>query len=195
MLVTPHSFIATSNPILYCGAKPVFVDIDPDTLNMDPVLAERAVTPRTKLILLVHQVGRPCDLEAFASIASRYGLKLIEDAACATGSSYRGQAIGGNSYSPLVCFSFHPRKVISTGDGGMITTGDERLSQTLRLLRQHGMSVNDLQRHHSKTVVAESYPILGYNYPPNRCPGGHRSCAGEKARRHRGPQTRDCRSL
>lgn len=164
VLVPPHSFIATSNPVLYCGATPVFVDIDRDTLNMDPTLAERAITPRTKLILLVHQVGRPCDLEAFASMAARHSLKLIEDAACAIGSSYRGQPIGTNTYSPLVCFSFHPRKVISTGDGGMITTGDEKLSRTLRLLRQHGMSINDLQRHNSKTVVPESYPILGYNY-------------------------------
>jgi dTDP-4-amino-4,6-dideoxygalactose transaminase len=164
VIVTPHSFIATSNPILYCGATPVFADIDPETLNMDPEAAERAITPRTKLIMLVHQIGRPCDLAAFGAIAARHNLKLIEDAACATGSAYRGRPIGENSHSPLVCFSFHPRKIISTGDGGMITTGDEGLAQKLRLLRQHGMSVNDLQRHTSKTVVAESYPVLGYNY-------------------------------
>jgi perosamine synthetase len=164
VLVTPHSFIATSNPILYCGARPVFVDIDPATLNMDPAAAERAITAKTKLILLVHQVGRPCDLAAFAAISVRHGLKLIEDAACATGSSYQGNPVGKNTFSPLVCFSFHPRKIISTGDGGMITTGDAALAQKLRLLRQHGMSVNDLQRHRSTTVVAESYPILGYNY-------------------------------
>jgi perosamine synthetase len=164
VLVSPHSFIATSNPILYCGATPVFVDIDPATLNMDPAAAERAITARTKLILLVHQVGRPCDLVAFAAIAGRHGLKLIEDAACATGSAYQGNPIGKNKFSPMVCFSFHPRKIISTGDGGMITTGDGWLAQKLRLLRQHGMSVNDLQRHRSTTVVAESYPVLGYNY-------------------------------
>jgi perosamine synthetase len=164
VVVSPHSFIATSNPILYCGARPVFVDIDPATLNMDPSGTEKAITSRTKALLLVHQVGRPCDIAAFAEIAARRGVKLIEDAACATGSVYQGQSIGGNRFSPLVCFSFHPRKIISTGDGGMITTDDVALTQKLRLLRQHGMSVNDLQRHKSTTVIAESYPVLGYNY-------------------------------
>lgn len=164
VIVTPHSFIATTNAILYCGARPVFVDIDPKTLNMDSRGVAAAVTPRTKAVMAVHQVGRPADMEALVRITSARGLRLIEDAACATGSTYRGRPIGGNGYSPLVCFSFHPRKIVSTGDGGMITTGDADLAQRLRLLRQHGMSANDLQRHHSKTVVSESYPILGYNY-------------------------------
>jgi dTDP-4-amino-4,6-dideoxygalactose transaminase len=164
VIVPSHSFIATANPILYCGARPVFVDIDPATLNLDPVLVAAAVSRRTKAIVAVHQVGRPADLVALARIASERGIKLIEDAACATGSTYKGRAIGDNTYSPLVCFSFHPRKVISTGDGGMITTGDAELAKRLRLLRQQGMSVNDLQRHTSKTVVSESYPVVGYNY-------------------------------
>lgn len=164
VIVTPHSYIATSNAILYCGARPVFVDIDPRTLNMDVGLAAAAVSRRTKAILAVHQVGRPADLAALAALAAENGLALIEDAACAIGSTYRGRPIGDNTHSPLVCFSFHPRKVMSTGDGGMITTSDADIAQQLRLLRQHGMSVNDLQRHHSKTVVTEAYPILGYNY-------------------------------
>jgi len=164
VIVTPHSFIATSNAILHCGARPVFADIDPATLNMDPRLAAAAVGARTKAILAVHQVGRHADLMALRRLASERGLALVEDAACAIGSTYRGRPIGDNTYSPLVCFSFHPRKVISTGDGGMITTGDADLAKRLRLLRQHGMSASDLQRHQSKTVVAESYPILGYNY-------------------------------
>jgi dTDP-4-amino-4,6-dideoxygalactose transaminase len=164
VIVTPHSFIASANSILYCGAVPVFVDIDPATLNMDPRGIAGAVTPRTKAILAVHQVGRPAELDTLKRIASERGLKLIEDAACATGSAYRDRPIGDNTYSPLVCFSFHPRKIISTGDGGMITTGDAELAGHLRLLRQHGMSVNDLERHKSKTVIEEHYPILGYNF-------------------------------
>jgi dTDP-4-amino-4,6-dideoxygalactose transaminase len=164
VIVPSHSFIATSNPILYCGARPVFVDIEPETLNMDPVLVAAAAGRRTKAILAVHQVGRPARLDALAKIAAERGLILIEDAACAVGSTYKGRPIGDNSHSPLVCFSFHPRKLISTGDGGMITTGDAELAKRLRLLRQQGMSANDLERHRSKTVVAESYPVLGYNY-------------------------------
>ncbi len=164
VIVTPHSFIATSNAILYCGARPVFVDIDPATLNMDPKLVAAAVSRRTRAILAVHQVGRPCELAELARTATERGLALVEDAACAIGSTYRGKPVGDTTYSPLVCFSFHPRKVISTGDGGMITTGDPELAQRLRMMRHQGMSVSDLQRHQSKTVVAESYPILGYNY-------------------------------
>lgn len=164
VVVTTHSFIATSNPILYCGAIPVFVDIDPATLNMDHDKVERAITTRTKAIVVVHQVGRPSDLDSLSVIAAKHGLRLIEDAACATGSTYKDRPIGSNSHSSLVCFSFHPRKIISTGDGGMITTDDPVLAKRLRLLRQHGMSVNDLERHRSKTIVAESYPILGFNY-------------------------------
>ena len=164
VIVTPHSFIATSNPILYCGARPVFADIDPATLNMCPVKAAAAIGPRTRAIIAVHQVGRPADLKRLAELASQKGLLLIEDAACATGSSFLGKPIGGNDYSPMVCFSFHPRKIISTGDGGMITTGDPDLARRLRILRQQGMSVNDLERHQSKTVVSEDYPVVGYNY-------------------------------
>ena len=164
VVVSPHSFIASANAILHCGARPVFADIRPETLNMDPRLAEAALTPRTKAILAIHQVGRPAELEELAALAAQRGIALIEDAACAVGSTYRGRPIGGNLHSPLVCFSFHPRKIVSTGDGGMITTGSEELARRLRLLRQHGMSVDDRKRHQSRTVVAEEYPILGYNY-------------------------------
>jgi dTDP-4-amino-4,6-dideoxygalactose transaminase len=164
VIVSPHSFIASANAILYCGAVPAFVDIDPATLNMDESRVAAAVNPRTKAILAIHQVGRPADIASLGSLARDRGLKLIEDAACATGSAFRGRPIGDNTYSQLVCFSFHPRKIMSTGDGGMITTGDPAIAQQLRLLRQHGMSVNDLERHKSTTIVSESYPILGYNY-------------------------------
>lgn len=164
VIVPPHSYIATANAVLYLGATPRFVDIDPQTLNLDPTKAAAAITPRTKAILVAHQVGRPANLAALADLARRHGIALVEDAACAAGSRYQDQPIGGNRWSSLVCFSFHPRKIISTGDGGMITTDRADLAARLRLLRQHGMSVNDLQRHGSKTVVSEEYTLLGYNY-------------------------------
>lgn len=164
VIVPPHSYIATGNAILYCGARPVFVDIDPATLNLDPAKVAAALTPRTKAIMAVHQVGRPAALAELAALAHQAGVPLFEDAACAAGSEYHGQPIGGNRWSSLVCFSFHPRKIISTGDGGIITTDRADFAAQLRLLRQHGMSVNDLQRHGAKTVVTEEYPILGYNY-------------------------------
>jgi perosamine synthetase len=164
VIVSPHSFIASANAVLYCGARPVFVDIDPATLNMDERLAESAISSRTKAIMAIDQVGRPADLAALAALAARRGLRLVEDAACAIGSTYQGRPVGDNTHSALVCFSFHPRKIMSTGDGGMITTADPAVAQRLRLLRQHGMSASDLQRHQSKTIVAESYPVLGFNY-------------------------------
>jgi dTDP-4-amino-4,6-dideoxygalactose transaminase len=164
VIVPPHSYIASANCVLHAGATPVFADISPVSLNLDPAAVRAAITPRTKAIMVVHQIGRPADLAELSALAKEKNLKLIEDAACAIGSEYRGKPIGDTTHAPLVCFSFHPRKILSTGDGGMITTGDPALAQKLRLLRQHGMSVNDLQRHRSKTVVTEEYPILGYNY-------------------------------
>lgn len=164
VITSPHSFIASANAILYCGAAPVFVDIRPDTLNLDEQAVEAAITPRTRAVLAIHQVGRPAELDSLAAIARRHRLALVEDAACAVGSHYRGRPIGCNDWSPLVCFSFHPRKVLSTGDGGMVTTGDPELARRLRRLRQHGMSVNDLERHQARTVITEEYPVLGYNY-------------------------------
>lgn len=156
------SYIATANSITYVGAVPVFAEIIPETYNLDPVDAEKKITDKTKAILLVHQIGMPADINSFKSLAEKYNLKLIEDAACAIGSEYKGAKIG--SHSSLVCFSFHPRKVISTGDGGMITTDNEEYYQHLKLLRQHGMSVNDRVRHDSKKVVFEEHVEIGYNY-------------------------------
>ena len=164
VITTPHSFIASANAIRYCGARPVFVDIDPRTLNTAPERIPAAITPHTKAILIVHQVGRPADLEAVSSIARAHRIPLVEDAACAIGSEYRGRKIGHNQYSSLVCFSFHPRKIVTTGDGGMITTDSEVFAQRLRRLRQHGMSASDLQRHRSARIVTEEYLELGYNY-------------------------------
>jgi perosamine synthetase len=167
VVTVSHSFIATTNAIRYCGATPVFVDIDPVTLNIDPALVEAAMGPRTKAILAVDQLGMPCDLASLVSIASRRGVPLVEDAACAIGSEieWRGawQRIG-KPHADIACFSFHPRKLLSTGDGGMLTTSSEDLDRTFRLLRQHGMSVPDTVRHASSQVVFESYPVVGFNY-------------------------------
>lgn len=156
------SYIATANSILYVGAKPVFAEVNPRTYNIDVKHAESLITPKTKAILIVHQIGMPADIDAFKALCEKYNLKLIEDAACAAGSSYKGAKIG--SHSDLVCFSFHPRKIITTGDGGMITTSNEEYYNKLKLLRQHGMSVNDRVRHESKKVVFEEHVIVGYNY-------------------------------
>ena len=167
VVTVSHSFIATANAVRYRGATPVFVDVQLDTYNIDPHLIESACSPRTKAILCVHQLGMPCELAAIVPMAASRGLPVIEDAACATGSEIywngRWDTIG-RPHGDVSCFSFHPRKLLSTGDGGMLTTSRRDLDGTFRLLRQHGMRVPDTVRHLSKRVVAESYPVLGYNY-------------------------------
>ena len=167
VITVSHSYIATANAIRYCGAKPVFVDIQPETFNLDPTQIEDALTDRTRAILCVHQIGMPCDLAAILAIARRHSLPVVEDAACGIGSEiiWEGQWEKiGKPQADVACFSFHPRKVISTGDGGMITTANQEWDNKLRLLRQHGMSVPDTVRHGASQVIFESYPILGYNF-------------------------------
>ena len=156
------SYIATANAIKYVGAIPVFAEINPANYNLDIRDVEKKINAKTKAILLVHQIGMPADIDAFKELAEKNNLRLIEDAACAAGSSYKGSKIG--SHSDLVCFSFHPRKVISTGDGGMITTKNEAYYNRLKLLRQHGMSVNDRARHESSKIIFEDHLEVGYNY-------------------------------
>jgi dTDP-4-amino-4,6-dideoxygalactose transaminase len=167
-VITPsHSFIATANSIRYCGATPVFVDIDLTTYNLDPNCVAEAVTSNTRAILAVHQMGMPCDLQALTAIANRHEIALIEDAACATGSQIRitGQWEQiGKPHGQIACFSFHPRKVITTGEGGMLTTSNSEYDQTFRLCRQHGMSVPDTVRHGSQQVIFEDYLVVGFNY-------------------------------
>jgi len=157
------SFIATANAIVYAGAVPVFVDIDKRTFNMDPACIEASISPRTKAILVVHQIGLPSPLDEICRIAASHGLAVVEDAACAIGSEYKGRLIG-SPYTSMACFSFHPRKILTTGEGGMITTADEKIAARLRKLRQHAMTVSDLARHSSTQIVTESYDEIGYNY-------------------------------
>jgi perosamine synthetase len=167
VVTVSHSFIATANAIRYCGARPVFVDIDPRTYNIDPGLIEAAITPRTRAILPVHQIGLPCDMAAVLEVANRHDLPVVEDAACAIGSELQIDGEWeriGRPHGVLACFSFHPRKVLTTGEGGMITTRDPELDRKFRLLRQHGMSITDSARHAAQSVVFEEYPILGFNY-------------------------------
>jgi len=156
------SFIATANAITYVGAKPVFADIDASTWNLDLKDVQNRVTPKTKAVLLVHQIGNPAPVEDFSEFCFKNSLKLIEDAACAIGSAVGTQRIG--SHSDFVCFSFHPRKIITTGDGGMITTSDPEIARRLSLLRQHGMSVSDQVRNQSAKMVFEEYLEVGFNY-------------------------------
>lgn len=167
IITVSHSFIATANAILYSGATPVFVDIGEDGFNMDPAKLAAAITPRTKAVVCVHQLGMPCDLERIIEIAHRDHLLVIEDAACAIGSEInwhgRWEKIG-KPHGDIACFSFHPRKVITTGEGGALTTSDSLLDQAFRLWRQHGMSVPDTVRHGSPQVIFERYNEVGFNY-------------------------------
>lgn len=155
------SYIATANSIVHCGARPIFAEVGKD-LNLDINDVRSKITNKTKAILLVHQIGNPADLDEFEALCDERGLTLIEDAACAIGSEYRGRKIGNGKN--LTSFSFHPRKVITTGDGGMICTNDDELASRLKILRQHGMSVNDRTRHEAKKVILEEYLEVGFNY-------------------------------
>jgi dTDP-4-amino-4,6-dideoxygalactose transaminase len=149
VIVPSYSFIASANSIVYAGACLVFIDIDPDTFNLDPAEIKRKISKKTKAIMVVHQFGLPADMDRITSIADKYGLKIIEDAACALGSAYKNKKVG--TLSRLTCFSFHPRKVITTGEGGMITTAHKKIADKIRILRSHGLKGN-------KGIM------LGYNY-------------------------------
>lgn len=167
VITVSHSFIATANAIRHCGAVPVFVDIERATYNLNPRQLVGAVSPRTKAILAVHQIGLPCDLRAILEFARPRGLPVVEDAACAMGSEIfwdgRWEKIG-RPHADIACFSFHPRKLVTTGDGGMITTANAGWDKKFRLWRQHGMSVPDAVRHGAKEVVFEEYLEVGFNY-------------------------------
>jgi len=162
VVVPSLTYIASANPIVHAGATPVFADVDPRTFNLDPDAFEAALTARTRAVMLVHQLGLPADLDEIERRASARGVTVIEDSACALGSSYKGRPIG--SSANLNCFSFHPRKVIVTGEGGMITTPDAELAARLRRLRHQGMSISDVERHQADRVITETYPEVGFNF-------------------------------
>jgi dTDP-4-amino-4,6-dideoxygalactose transaminase len=167
VITVSHSYIATANAVKYCGAKPVFVDVELETYNIDPTLIEAAITAKTKAILCVHQIGMPCDLEGVLAVAKRHNIPVIEDAACAIGSEIKIDGEWEKIGAPrgdIACFSFHPRKIVSTGDGGMLTTKNPAYDKQFKLLRQHAMSVPDTVRHGSNQVIFETHPVLGYNY-------------------------------
>ena len=162
VIVPSFTFIASANAVLYTGADVVFCEVDPRTFNIDPGDVEKRITKKTKAILPIDQIGLACDIAAINAIAEKHGIDVVEDAAPAIGESYKGRKVGSNAHQTV--FSFHPRKVITTGEGGMITTDDDALAERARKLRAHGMSVSDLERHSSDRVIIEEYDELGFNY-------------------------------
>lgn len=165
IVIPSYTWIATANVVRMVGATPVFADIDLSTFNIEPDAIEAAITPRTKAIIPVHQFGLPADMDRINEVACRHGLSIIEDAACSIGSRYKGQSIG--SLGNLTCFSFHPRKIITTGEGGMLLTDDSDMSGRARVLINHGGSVPNLGKHKVGTVqalLAEEFREVGYNF-------------------------------
>lgn len=162
VITSPITFAASANCVLYCGAKPVFADIDRKTYNIDPTDIRRKITPRTKAIIAVHFAGQPCDMDEIHKIAKEYHLVVIEDGAHALGSKYKEKQIG--SLSDMTTFSFHPVKLITTGEGGMITTNDEKLYQKLILFRTHGITRDLSLLEKKEGAWYYEQQILGYNY-------------------------------
>ncbi len=166
VITVSHSFIATANAIRYCRALPVFVDIRPDTFTMAPERIEAVISSRTRAILVVHQLGMPCDLKAIIEIARRHRLVVVEDAACAAGSEilWRGRWERiGRPHGDIACFSFHPRKVITTGDGGMLTTAKPEWDRKFRLWRHHSMSGPEIAGQQPQAIATEECAELGFN--------------------------------
>ena len=162
VIVPSLTFIASVNVVRHVDATPVFAEIESATFNIDPVDIARKITARTKVILPIDQIGLPCDIDAINALAERHRLKVLDDAACAFGSLNRGRPVG--SLAEVSVFSLHARKVITTGEGGMIVTDDESLARRLRLLRHQGMSISDAARHTMRPTVFETYPEIGYNF-------------------------------
>jgi perosamine synthetase len=162
VVVPSLSFIATANAVRYVGAEPIFADVDEATQNLTPATVEPCLTPRTRAVILVDQAGVPADLEAVRVLCEPRGIAVVEDAACAVGSSYRGRPTGAGA--GLAAFSFHPRKLLTTGEGGMLVTSDPDVAARLRRLREHGMDLSAAARHASRQPVIEHYVELGFNF-------------------------------
>ncbi|MDR6592051.1 perosamine synthetase [Saccharothrix longispora] len=162
VVVPSLSFIATANAVRYCGGTPVFADVEEETGNLSAATVGRVLTGRTKAVILVHQAGVPADVEALRALCDPRGITVVEDAACAAGSTYRGVPVGADA--ALAAWSFHPRKLITTGEGGMLTTNREDWAVRGRRLREHGMSVSAAERHSGGKAVVESYLETAFNY-------------------------------
>ncbi len=162
VVTTPFSFIASSNCILYVGATPVFVDIESRSLNMNPELVERAITPRTKAILAVETFGNPRHMDAYRAIAAKHEIRLIEDSCEGLGGSYKGRAVGAFGHASV--FGFYPNKQITTGEGGMVLTDDERVADLCRSLRNQGRAVAPASTGGAPTGSWLAHERLGYNY-------------------------------
>ena len=161
VIVTPMTFVASANCILYQGGTPVFADVDPDTLLLDPAAVEASITPRTKAIIAVDYAGQPCDWDALSAIADRHHLALVADGCHALGARYKGRAVG--TLADITVFSFHPVKHITTGEGGMAVTDDERLATRMRHFRGHGITTTAAEREKMGGWYYEMTE-LGYNY-------------------------------
>lgn len=161
VIVPAFTWVSTANVVLYQGAKVVFCDIDPKTFNIDPEKLKEKVTPKTKAIMAVHLFGLCADVDLIREYAP--GVAIIEDAACAAGAALRGRPAG--SLGEIGCFSFHPRKSVTTGEGGMATTNDQAIGEKIGMLRNHGASISEEQRHHGpKPYILPDFNLLGYNY-------------------------------
>lgn len=162
VIVPSFTCMANANAVIIAGGECRFADIDPETLNLDPADVERRITPRTRAIMMVDQIGLPADRDAFQALAAKHGLLLVDDAATALGSKYKGRYVGG--HGTTTCYSFHPRKMITTGEGGMMVTDNDGWAERARVLRSTGASVSDLERHHAKGALFQQYFVSGYNY-------------------------------
>lgn len=162
VVVPSLSFIATANAVRYTGATPVFADIEAETGNLSASTVEQVLTERTRAVMVVHQAGVPADVDTLKALCEPRGIAVIEDAACAAGSTYKGEPVGTNAL--LAAWSFHPRKLLTTGEGGMVTTDDPEWAVRLKRLREHGMSVSAADRHHGGSAVIEQYLETAFNY-------------------------------
>ncbi|MCL4486498.1 MAG: DegT/DnrJ/EryC1/StrS family aminotransferase, partial [Chloroflexi bacterium] len=162
VIVPPLTFGATANVVEHIGARPVFADIDPATLTIDPEQIEKAVTPRTRVVIPVHYGGMPCDMDGVSAVAKAHNLAVVEDAAHAIGTRYNGRTVG--AISPLTCFSFYANKNLSTAEGGMVTTDDAELEGKLRVYHLHGLSRDAWKRYHTKAFSMSEVVVPGYKY-------------------------------
>ena len=161
VIVPAFTWVSTANVVMHQGAKVVFCDIDPTTFNIDPKKLADKITPNTKAVMAVHLFGLCADIDAIKAVAPN--IPIIEDGACAAGAAYKGVPAGG--LGTMGCFSFHPRKSVTTGEGGMITTNDDALGEKLGILRNHGASISEEQRHHgARPYILPDFDVCGYNY-------------------------------